>query len=140
MKPLKLTFTLLLLAGFAFLSSCSKDDESNLSRLELLTQKPWKLTATALLGFDAGPPESTSADDIYTFKADGSYEFDEGPTKEDASDPQTLTGTWEFRENESIIRVSYGGITLDQEILELSTTTLKVKFNFIFDIENTYGH
>ncbi|MCB0488751.1 MAG: lipocalin family protein [Cyclobacteriaceae bacterium] len=140
MKHINYLFLSATLLGVTLLSSCSKDDEPNLSRTELLTQKPWKLTQTAIVGFGGEPPESTAADDIYTFSADGAYTFDEGASKEDAGDPQTITGTWEFLEDETKIRISYSGITLTQDIIELSTSTLKVRFNFLFDIENTFGH
>jgi hypothetical protein len=140
MKPLQLIFALSLMFTTALISSCSKDDDPILSRLELLTQKPWKLKSTTIVGIGSSPPESYSADDIYTFNADGTYLFDEGPTKEDPSDSQTTSGTWEFAEDETVIKLSYGGLTLNQEIVELTSTTLKVKFNFIFDLEETFEH
>lgn len=140
MKSLKITLVLFIVLSIALISSCSKDDDPLLSRLELLTQKPWKLKSTTIVGIGSSPPESYSADDIHTFNTDGTYLFDEGPTKEDSSDPQTVNGTWEFAEDETIIKLSYGGLTLNQEIVELTSTTLKVKFNFIFDLEETFGH
>lgn len=129
-----------MIVGLALISSCSKDDESTLSKLELLTQEPWKLKSVTVVGLGSSPPESFHADDIYTFSADGVYTFDEGPTKEDPSDPQTATGSWEFAENETIIKLTTGPITLNQQIVELNTNTLKVKFNLIFDLEQTFGH
>jgi len=132
-------FTLCLIIILAFLSSC-KDDEPTLTRLELLTQKPWKLKTVAIFGFQASPPESTQSDDTYTFNKDGSYLFDEGGSKEDPSDPQSVNGTWEFAENESVIKLNTGGLILNQEILELNSSTLKVKFTFLIEIEETFGH
>lgn len=140
MKPFKLILALALVLTITLISSCSKDDDPILSRLELLTQKPWKLKSTTIVGIGTSPPESYSADDIHTFNTDGTYVFDEGPTKDDSSDPQTVNGKWEFAESETIIKLSYGGLTLNQEIIELTNTTLKVKFNFIFDLEETFGH
>ncbi|MBZ0247687.1 MAG: DUF5004 domain-containing protein [Cyclobacteriaceae bacterium] len=140
MKPFKLILALALVLTITIISSCSKDDDPILSRLELLTQKPWKLKSSTIVGIGTSPPESYSADDIHTFNTDGTYVFDEGPTKEDSSDPQTVNGKWEFAEAETIIKLSYGGLTLNQEIVELTSTTLKVKFNFIFDLEETFGH
>ena len=140
MKYTKVIFLLAAIIPATLLSSCSKDDEPILSRLELLTQKPWKLKSVTIVGIGASPPESFQADDTYTFSAAGVYTFDEGSSKEDPGDPQTATGTWEFAENESIIKLNTGGLVLSQEILELNSSTLKVKFNFIFDIEQTFGH
>ncbi len=140
MKQIKLVIISSMIVGLALISSCSKDDESTLSKLELLTQEPWKLKSVTVVGLGSSPPESFHADDIYTFSADGVYTFDEGPTKEDPSDPQTATGSWEFAENETIIKLTTGPITLNQQIVELNTNTLKVKFNLIFDLEQTFGH
>ncbi len=139
MKTLKLFLSVFLLTVVMLSSSC-KDDEPILSRLELLTQKPWKLQSVAIVGFPVSPPESTASDDIYTFSKDGSYTFDEGGTKEDPSDPQTVTGTWEFAEEETLIKLNTGGLLLNQEILELTSTKLKVKFSFIVELEETFGH
>jgi hypothetical protein len=139
MKILKISLSISLLACLVLISSC-KEDEPILSRLELLTQKPWKLKSVSIVGFPVSAPESTAADDTYTFSADGSYTFDEGGTKEEPTDPQTVTGTWEFAENETIIKLNAGGLTLNQKILELSSTTLKVKFSFIVELEETFEH
>lgn len=139
MKILKILFSIAITSSLFLFSSCG-DDEPILSRLELLTQKPWKLKSVAIVGFPISPPESTAADDTYTFSVDGGYTFDEGSSKEDPSDPQTLTGTWEFAENETIIKLNAGGLILSQEIIELSSTTLKVKFSFIVELEETFGH
>lgn len=139
MKAIHTIITAFFLFTFLLISSC-KEDEPLLSRLELLTQKPWKLKTVAVIGLPATPVESTQADDTYTFSADGGYIFDEGGSKGDASDPQTITGSWEFAENETVIKLNYGGITFNQEIIELNSKTLKVSFNFIFDIEQTFGH
>lgn len=140
MKKVKLLLSVALVTSLAFISSCSKDDEANLSKKELLTQKPWKLQSTTIVGLPSSPPDSFQADDTFTFATDGTYTFDEGATKEDPSDPQTQTGTWEFAENETVIKLTYGGITINQEIVELTTSTLKVKFNFLLDFENVYSH
>lgn len=138
MKLLK-SFLILSLAS-CFISSCSKDDDPQLSKLEYLTQKPWKLKSVNIVGIGASAPESYQLDDIYTFKTDGSYLFEEGASKGDPSDPQTITGTWEFAQNETVINLSYGGFTFNQQILELNGNTLKVKFTFILELEETFGH
>lgn len=140
MKLTKLFLSCIMLLALVFISSCSKDNEPTLSRLQLLTQKPWKLKSTSIAGIGSSPPASFSADDTHTFNADGGYLFDEGPTKEDASYPQTISGSWEFAENEKFIKLAYSGLTFNQEIIELNSNTLKVKFTFIFEIEETFSH
>lgn len=139
MKQLSILFPASIIIISTLFSSCGSDEPS-LSKLELLTQKPWKLKNFSIVGLPASSPESFQADDTYTYSADGVYVFDEGATKEASNDPQTVTGSWEFAESETIIKLNSGGLQLSQEILELNSNTLKVKFNFIFDIEETFGH
>lgn len=141
MKNLLRLMSLGLLVSLVILSSCKKDDEPNLSRTELLTQKPWKLTGIAIVGLGgATPPEDYQADDTYTFKTDGTFTINEGAIKEDPADPQERSGTWAFKENETILSISESIITIDKKIKELSTSTLKVQYNFLLDLEETYGH
>lgn len=139
MKPLQLIFALSLVLTTGLISSCSKDDDPTLSRLELLTQKPWKLKSTITERNGYRTPDSYSIDDTYTYNTDGTYVYDQG-TKINSSAPQTVNRTWEFGENETIIKLSEGGDIIDQEILELSELTLKVKFFNTVDIEATFGH
>lgn len=141
MKHFSRLLSIAVVAAFFALSACKDDDEPNLSRTELLTMKPWKITGIAIVGFGgATPPESFQADDTFAFNTDGTYVFNEGATKEDPADPQEITGTWEFAENETVLKITFSGITLSKDIKELSTSVLKVQYNFLIDIEETYGH
>jgi Lipocalin-like domain len=143
MKPLKLLLIVLLLAGLLELSSCSKkNDEVTLTKSELLETHTWKLTKIKVSGVESAP-DACSLDDVYTFLDTGVYKQDEGPSKCEPSDPQTTTGTWEFTSNETKIKVSYGGgavIIFEKEIVELTSTTMRLKYNFLIDIEETYTH
>lgn len=136
---LSLSFSLLLI-----LSACKDDDDPKASKTELLTAKSWKMTKVKAMGVE-GEPDACDKDDTYTYNTDKSYKQDEGATKCDSDDPQTLTGTWSFNSSETIITstVVESGISIsyDQEIIELSSSTLKVKYTiFGIEAEVTYSH
>ncbi|CAN5468639.1 hypothetical protein BH10BAC4_BH10BAC4_25520 [soil metagenome] len=143
MKPLKLISIVLLLAALLEFSACSKkNEEVTLTKSELLETHSWKLTKMKVSGVESAP-DACSLDDTYVFLASGVYTQDEGPTKCEPSDPQTTAGTWEFTNNETKIKVSYGGgafIIFEKEIVELTSTTMQLKYNFFVDIEETYTH
>jgi hypothetical protein len=123
------TFIVLALL-IASLSGCKKDKEQNQSpsKTELLTSGQWRLTAYTLsppVDFDGdGSPDSDALalfepynrDDLFRFKADGTLEIDEGPTKALASDPQIKnTTTWAFADNQTVLVID-GDRTALQEL------------------------
>ncbi len=116
---------LLPLAFVTVFSSCGKDDPAP-SNTELLTSKTWKQTylKTAGLTQDLDPCE---LDDRTTFSTDGIHLLDEGATKCDPSDPQTISGTWSFQDDETTLRLSGDGVSSDFQILMLSNGTLRLK-------------
>lgn len=114
------------------LVACSKKDEPA-SKATLLVRK-WK--QTDLLVAQTGTPpvsvyntlvENCSKDDIWEFKADGTFTVVEGATKCDPSDPDLIsTGTWQLIENETklvVDDVSEPAQTLT--INELTASTLR---------------
>ncbi len=134
-----------ILALVAVATSCKDDDEDpQASKTELLTAKSWKQTKIKAMGVE-GEPDDCDKDDTYTFNKDKSYKQDEGATKCDPDDAQTINGTWEFNSGETSIKttVTEGGISIsfDQQILELTSSTLKVKYTiFDVEVEETFSH
>jgi hypothetical protein len=125
----KLTFlSLILLALF----SCEDDEKS---KTELLTGKTWKMT-----GYTVDPAynyfgtlisdifaqwDACDKDDIYSFKTDKTYTFEEGLTKCDPEDDQVYeTGTWTFNADETVLVLTTEGETYNMTIVELSSGTL----------------
>jgi len=112
---------------------CSKED-SNPSKQDLLTSGTWKLTAV-VDDDDANGTYETDVfaslsdcfkDNYYTFRSNGEFELDEGPTKCDQMDPQTETASWQLTENETHLTIN-----ADEYILEeLSASTLKWKADY----------
>lgn len=137
MKTLIFLFALISLT--LLFSSCKKDDPE-LTKTDLLTLKSWKRTALKVSGVDSQQDECSS-NDIHTFFKDASYSLDEGATKCLPDDDQVISGNWNFVDGESKIRISFSGISLfNKEIIELTPSVLKVRFNFIVDFEETYTH
>jgi hypothetical protein len=129
MKPLHSLITISLIL---FLFACNKKDKV-VSKTELLTTGTWKLTGVESDDDGNGTYEINDfalfpacyTDNIYTFKTNGQAEFDEGPAKCDAMDPQTETSSWAFTNNENSLVLD--GDTYD--LLELSNTILRLKLD-----------
>jgi len=71
----------------------------------------------------AGVLQSCDTDGSITFKADGTGVGDEGPTKCNASNPQTVNFTWSLKNNDSIINFSgvlFGGLTGDVKLISVT--------------------
>ncbi len=141
-KLIKPLFTVLMLGAVVFISSCDKDDEPKpKTKTELISAHVWKMTRLKL-GTLEGDPETCLADDSYEYKIDFEYRFSEGATKCDPDFPTTITGTWEFKSNETILAVSQTEsgvtITLNYTILELTEDKLRLKFDFASEVEATY--
>lgn len=70
---------------------------------------------------------SCETDGFFTFKADGTHESDEGPTKCQASNPQITTGVWKLIDNDQSLVID--GDTV--KILQLDETVLKFSNRFL---------
>ncbi len=126
---------LVLLLGITFLlGACKKDEASNTDKL---TSGQWKLTASVSSFTFNGNLQTIDVyanlgacqkDNFVEFKADGTLTGDEGPTKCGSNDPQQTTGTWAFEQNETHLVVNGAGYNFDAEILELTDTKLRVKY------------
>jgi hypothetical protein len=124
-----LTVSLLLIV-----SSCSKNDEPSATKAQMIARN-WK--QTDLLASQAGTPavsifdtffEPCNKDDIWQFKADGTYIVVEGASKCDAADPDTVsTGTWQLTDNDTKIIIDDAGEPAQTlNIVELTNTSFKL--------------
>ncbi|MEN9609976.1 MAG: hypothetical protein RLZZ628_790 [Bacteroidota bacterium] len=123
---------LMILVVFAV--SCKKEK----TKIELLTEKAWLTTAIAVNpGIPAGNATITDLfsqlqpcvnDNMLTFSADKTYLEEEGATKCNASDAQTVeTGKWSLNEGETVLtKVGTDKITRIFDLIELNGTTLKM--------------
>lgn len=149
----KLFFLSLIVISFA--SSCKKDEDP--TRTELLTNKPWKITAQVVNpGIDFG--NGTVITNIYDlisdcdkdntnkFNTDKTMLYDAGALKCSANEPQSVvSGTWSLNSDETIISITEDGDTFNATILELNDNTFKISFSEVLDNINyttttTYTH
>jgi len=98
------------------LFSCKKDEKSK-TKTELLSNGSWHVTAYTVdppIDWDGDGTDESNVypvieqcikDDHTTFFANGTGELDEGPTKCDPNDPQTIPLSWEFDQSESQLTV-----------------------------------
>ena len=141
MKQAVIYFSLLLTA-LSF-SACSKDDndDNNTSgnANALITASTWKYSDAGLDVNSDGvkdanlPPGFTLAacetDNTITFKSDNTGMIDEGPTKCNASNPQSVPFNWTLKNNNTEISFStalFAGLNGDLKIVELNAN----KFTF----------
>lgn len=129
-------FSLIAITALIVLSSCKKDDKSN---TELLTAGSWKLVSemekvdNGNWVENIGSYSACELDDYIIFKTNNTYEFNEGATKCDPTDPQIETGIWAFGANEATLSVDGNPADLN----ELSSSTLIVSSSYTFGV-NTY--
>ncbi len=149
MKTNNQSVKLLLLIIFGFtiaFTACKKDKVENPpSNTALLTSSNWKMTAlTVSPGFPIydndgniigtttdlfAQNESCTNDDTFKFNTDKTILFDEGASKCNAGDPQTTSGTWAFKTNETILSMTNDGNLQDFTIVELKDNSLKLKYS-----------
>lgn len=129
---LKITFISILLAGV--FQACKKSSSSSKSKTELITQTTWKFSAATANGNDASNYiDACQKDNIYTFVSTGTGNVDEGATKCDPGDPQTIPFNWNFASNETVLHLSttfFSGAANDLTITTLTETQLIVSFPY----------
>jgi hypothetical protein len=137
MYKFKLLANCLILAASLTLlssSSCKKDDDpvNTKTKKDYLIQSAWKVikaesrtnpsSAWSDVSFFLQPCDK---DNNFVFKANNTYEINEGATKCDVADPQIVeTGVWVFENNETVVRLTPAGdppIVLNIEQLDDNT-------------------
>ena len=133
------------LASVLVFGSCQKDDSTNNSpktKTELITSSSWKFNdakidtdnnGTGDLALPAGFIEACQKDNVITFSTGGKGTVDEGPTKCDAADPQSIPFTWSFTSNETMINFSsavVAGIGGDFKVVSLTETDQMVSTRY----------
>ncbi|MDI3322299.1 hypothetical protein [Pinibacter soli] len=132
----------IVMLSVAAMTGCKKDDSktSNKSKTELLTTGSWKQTSiyfSPAVDWDGDGHKENEVinlyspcdrDDLMTFKTNGTVVNDEGASKCDPSDPQVIETThWKFADNETKIVIGDPGVEESAQLLELTSSVLKVK-------------
>lgn len=127
-------------AALSLLFACSKDNdaEPDGKNTELITSGSWKFNTATASGVNiSGFFDACQKDNIISFRADGSAILDEGDSKCDPGDPQTLPFGWNFTGAESAIHVStqlFEGGGTEFALEKLTASELEVSQNI--DIGN----
>lgn len=133
---------LLIVSLFLATLSCKKDEEP--TKKELLCGKNWTLVAETvspainlngtLITDLYSQLEDCSKDDIGIFNTNGTYTFEEGPTKCDVNDPQVWdSGTWVFNSDQTILVLTGSDGTLNAKIVELTSSKLATSQEMTID-------
>ena len=112
---------------FLSITSCKKEEAPNISSNPIVGK--WNMTAYIHDGVDVygtGVPTCIT-DNIITFSNTSIVTSDEGLSKCNASDPQTLSGTYTSNSNQTQIDLTVNGSTESYSILTLNLTTLQLK-------------
>lgn len=130
-------YALSVLMLLVLMSSCKKDKDADLSRTDLLTNKPWRLISEVETASNSNNSkdnfqalDTCQKDDLTIFKRDNTVTYEEGPTKCSANDPQVFaTGTWAFINDESRILYSIPGFnSYEEEIIELTSDRMVLRY------------
>ena len=103
------TLAVALSAILFFACKKSSDNNSNPSKTktDLITASLWRFDNAKLAGVDvSGYFDDCEKDNTVTFVSNGTGTVDEGATKCNAADPQTVSFNWAFENNESSIHTS----------------------------------
>jgi hypothetical protein len=118
--------------------ACKKDNDikdNNMSKAALLSKAAWVQTAqefkTGAGNYTADPEfadaETCEKDNLTVFKANKTYEENEGASKCDASDPTIVeTGTWDLVANETELRFVTDAGSYEATIERLDGNTLQL--------------
>jgi hypothetical protein len=130
---------LLLFTALIISTGCKKNSSTKKTNTELLTQSTWRYDHSGLdldnngtidSPVPAGMLQSCDTDNTISFNTGGTGVLDEGATKCNAANPQTVPFTWSFKNNESIINFSnvvFGGLTGDVKMISLNDTQLTLE-------------
>ena len=134
---------LLLPFGLIINSGCQKSSygggSTKKTKTEYLTQSTWKFDRAGLdldnngtidAPLPAGTLQACDTDGTMTFNSNGTGTGDEGPTKCDQANPQSVPFTWSLKNNETIINFSnvlFGGLTGDIKLIAVNDTNLTLE-------------
>ena len=93
-----------------------------------LAKATWKFSSATVAGINvSGSLQSCQKDNTMVFQVNGNGTLDEGPTKCNAADPQSVPFTWNFASSESMLHVSailFTGGSSDFTVVSISDTQL----------------
>lgn len=138
---LKLNLIVVIALSSLFFTGCDKDSAK--TKTELISQSTWKFDHATSGGADVTAfINACYKDNLVTFAANGTGQFDEGATKCNAGDPQTMNFTWSFTTNETVLNVSgaiFAGQSGNFTIITLNETDLVLEGTITTGTGNVTG-
>ncbi|MBD1395821.1 lipocalin family protein [Pontibacter sp. JH31] len=136
MNILKISFLLLMAVFSLTLSACEKDKDTEPTKTDLIVAHEWKGDRVTVNGFDVSDrPEIKSMlldikSTTLTLRRDGTYTA----VYTQNGVPQNTTGTWTFKENETIL---YFDLLGDLQIISLTGSNMSL-FKTVTQGNTTY--
>jgi hypothetical protein len=139
MKKSLFILTIRLVLFCLIINSCSKSNSVQKTKMQLLTQSTWKYDTAGVdlngdgtidAAFPAGYLQDCEKDNLLTFNNDSTGTVDEGATKCNSADPQTVDFTWSFNTAQTDITSStaiFNGVGGDITITSLTATQLHLE-------------
>jgi len=133
---MKQRFIALLAFSALIIYGCAKEKSKGDNKTQTISQSSWKYQSASVdqdnngTGDFAVPPgtfQNCETDNVITFKTDGTGTLDEGASKCNTADPQTISFTWNFSANETILNINtpiLAGVGGDFKIITLTNTQL----------------
>ncbi|GAB4132779.1 MAG: hypothetical protein Fur0027_20560 [Raineya sp.] len=131
----KITYLALMLMIASLVFSCKKKDPEPSPRQKIIGK--WRMiSGSTTVGGITTPAEACELDNITEFKTGDIYTIDEGPTKCEPTDPQTTTGPYSLNEAGTLLNITETtiGISVAFEVLELTTTRLRIRANNVLGL------
>ncbi|MCX6204935.1 MAG: DUF5004 domain-containing protein [Bacteroidetes bacterium] len=155
----KTTIGTITIVALLIISACSKGGDSantpTASKTTLLTSSDWgivgvqqKVVSASVWTDNYASMKACEKDNRVIFKANGSYETNEGATKCSASDPQILeSGTWSLTQNETmlVIQATNSSQIMNATIETLTTSSLIFSYTQVisgvtYQYRESFGH
>lgn len=130
LKTMKTSLLPAIVLAILSVTACTKKNETDTSKTksEWIVAAPWKYSKATVLGIDASSYfAACQKDNVATLRADNTGTLDEGATKCNSSDPQSVSFTWAFTNNETTLQVStvlFSGGSNEFTVESISSTTL----------------
>lgn len=136
-------YVLTALAIGTIIYGCKKDDDDKdvtKERVSFVTSATWKYDTVGIDTNKDGKPDQAlpssfalqkcETDNTITFKSDSTGVLNEGATRCNTGDPQTVPFTWYFKEKASVMytpnQIFGSGITGDFKVGEITASRLRV--------------
>jgi hypothetical protein len=115
----------------ALVCGCNKNNQPPVSRTALLTGATWKFDTAGIdlnmdgtVDFADTTIQPCQKNNTYSFKSDSTGTMDEGATKCNSTDPQTVGFHWAFNASQTVINATIPGLNGSANIFVLNSNIM----------------